>query len=204
MTTSTIIAGDLNNFTALVPGNDGSLVVSVGPAGSKVNGLLLAADGTPSFSMARGGIAQIVSAPFGALSTGTTVLPLDDTIPQITEGDQYMSATITPKNAASTLEVSVVFYGACQTSGHVIAALFRDSTANALMAGLAYSNFNATPGLVTFTCIVTAGSTSATTFRVRAGGGSGGTTYFNGTSLLTTRVLGGVSGSSITIKEYLP
>jgi hypothetical protein len=41
----------------------------------------------------------------GAVATGTTVLPSDDTIPQITEGDQYMTQAIIPTSAANVLNV---------------------------------------------------------------------------------------------------
>ena len=47
---------------------------------------------------------------------------------------------------------------------------------------------------------MTAGTTSATTFRVRAGLNSAGTTTFNGAS--SARYYGGTLASSITIKEY--
>ncbi len=47
------------------------------------------------------------------------------------------------------------------------------------------------------------GTTSATTFKVRAGGNSGlGTTTFNGSA--SARKLGGSLASSITITEYVP
>jgi hypothetical protein len=45
---------------------------------------------------------------------------------------------------------------------------------------------------------MTSGTTSATTFKVRAGG-QGGTTYINGGT--TNRVYGGICASSMVIKE---
>jgi hypothetical protein len=50
--------------------------------------------------------------------------------------------------------------------------------------------------------LITAGTTSAITFRVRGGGSNAGTCYFNGGSAV--QYLGGVFNSRITIKEYLP
>ncbi len=48
-------------------------------------------------------VVQVVNTQDGAVATGTTVLPWDDTIPQNTEGDQYMSLSITPTNASNKL-----------------------------------------------------------------------------------------------------
>jgi hypothetical protein len=79
------------------------------------------------------------------------------------------------------------------------AALFQDSTASALAATTAYALTAVGAVLLTFTHYMTAGTTSATTFRVRAGGSNAGTTTFNGSS--GARLLGGVMASSITITE---
>jgi hypothetical protein len=76
--------------------------------------------------------------------------------------------------------------------------LFQDSTANALACAAQYQPAGQ---LVTinFSHYMTAGTTSATTFKVRAGNGGSGTTTFNGVS--AGRLFGGVISSSITITE---
>ena len=51
---------------------------------------------------------QIVNTPNGSVATGTTTIPFDDTIPQNTEGNEYMTCAITPTNASSTLEIDVL------------------------------------------------------------------------------------------------
>lgn len=147
------------------------------------------------------GIAQIQSTQTGAVATGTTIIPQDDTIPQITEGDEYMTASITPTASTSTLEVEVSIMVTSSVLTWVTAALFRDSTANALAAAMVYGVTTTTGGFITFKHRVVAGSTSATTFRVRAGGSAAGTTTFNGVS--GGRQLGGVMASSITVTEVL-
>jgi hypothetical protein len=147
---------------------------------------------------------QTVSTVTGAVATGTTVIPFDDTIPQqSTDGDQYMSLAITPKSATSTLVIDVVV-NACGSVGTtvLIGALFQDSTANALAASwqeLVSANF---PVSLSFRHVMTSGTTSATTFKVRAGLINAGTTTFNGQ--LGGRILGGVLASSIVIREVLP
>jgi len=142
-------------------------------------------------------LAQIVNTTTGTLATGTTLIPADATIPQITEGNQYMSLSITPKNASSTLEIDVVANLGSSVGNWVVAALFRDSTANAVAVGAAYQTTAGGSQVITFKYIVSAVSVSATTFTVRGGGASAGTTSFNA-------LYGGSLASSITIKEYLP
>ena len=145
---------------------------------------------------------QIVNTPNGSLATGTTTIPFDDTIPQNTEGNEYMTCAITPTNASSTLEIDVLWCGSSSTSNYMAACLFQDSTANALAVSW-NSLFQANaPTLITIKYLMTAGTTSATTFKVRAGGLTAGTTSFNG--FAGSRYFGGVMASRITIKEYLP
>ena len=63
-------------------------------------------DGLPSG--ASGGIIQIVRTNFVDYYSNTSLIPLDDTIPQITEGGEITTATITPTSASNKILVSVV------------------------------------------------------------------------------------------------
>lgn len=146
-------------------------------------------------------VVQRVSTQTGAVATGTTTVPIDDTIPQNTEGDQYMSLAITPKATGNILKIEVTIF-ACHSvgAGHITTALFQDSTANALAAGT-----HITPAVgafisTKFTHTMSAGTTSSTTFKVRIGSNAAGTTTFNGAT--GARFLGGVLASSIIITEY--
>lgn len=150
----------------------------------------------------RFGNVQVVNTQTGAVATGTTVIPSDDTIPQITEGDEYMTLVITPTNASNNLkiEVNLGAAGASIANAVPFIALFQDTTANALAATqFALSAVANTGGAVSLTHFMTAGTVSATTFRVRIGLNTAGTFTFNGAS--GARRLGGVSASSITITE---
>ena len=146
--------------------------------------------------------AQIVSAATGALMTGATVIPYDNTIPQITEGNEYLTATITPQNAASILEIDVVIEFCSSVSNNLIAALFQDATANALKATSTWMQTATGAVVLTFKHIMVAGTVAATTFRLRAGGASAGTTTVNGWNAGGS--FGGTQVTSITIKEWLP
>jgi len=166
-------------------------------------------DNTGKFTVtsivAKGAVAQLVTTALATVATGTTVLPIDNTIPQNTEGDQYLSVTITPTSASSTLEIDIELVISHSVSGvYMAAALFQDSTANAL-AATADANSGGAGGFsgpLKLKHIMPAGTTSATTFKVRAGSSTAGTTSVNGAS--GVQVFGGVASSRITVKEYLP
>jgi hypothetical protein len=133
--------------------------------------------------------------------TGTTLIPIDDTIPQITEGDEYMNVTITPKSTTNKLRIEAVAnVSSGAASNAIVIALFQDSTANALNAGWQRTQTNDGPMQLTLRHEMAAGTTSATTFRIRIGAQSAGTVTFNGVA--ATRYFGGVMTSSISITEY--
>jgi hypothetical protein len=156
----------------------------------------------PEWASVASKFVQIVSTQTGAVATGTNTIPLDDSIPQSSEGDQYMSVSITPTSATNKLFIQVVTNTSADSIKTNTAALFVDSTANALAA---VSNTTRSGGdllIVSFNHNMTAGSTSAMTFKVRIGTDSGGTLTFNGSG--GNRRYGGVIASSITITEYTP
>lgn len=170
--------------------------------GAGMNPTWDAATFTPSVSNAlSGSVIQTVYTNVVTSTTGTTQIPFDDTIPQNTEGDEYMTLAITPNNASNTLEIDVAIYIAHSvTNDNLTVALFQDSTAGALMAsGLSGGASAAMVFLSRFRYVMTAGTTSSTTFKVRAGGATSGTTTFNGSG--GARKYGGVLVSSIVIKE---
>lgn len=154
----------------------------------------------PYLTNATGIVKQVVQTTYATYANTTNVIPLDDTIPQNTEGTEIMTQAITPYSATNVLliEVSVCgSFSAGATGG--IAGLFQDSTANALRAiTFGYASAPLTCySLPTYK--MAAGTTSATTFKVRTGPGVGGTMYLNGNS--SARLLGGTVACSITITE---
>lgn len=159
---------------------------------------------TPTVSTS-GKIAQVVNTTTGALVTLSGSIPYDDTIPQNTEGTQVLSRAITPTNASSTLVITVSLNCTPLAAAEMIAALFQDSTANALAAMSMYSSGAGNRVCISFTHVMTAGTTSATTFTVRCGPATaaGTTGELNGSGGGVRR-LGGVYASGITITEILP
>ncbi len=152
---------------------------------------------------ASGAMVQKVGTETGAVATGTTGIPNDDTIPQNTEGDEYMTLAITPTDTGNVLYITVTIHLSTDTATRWLqAALFQDSTANALAATMSYVPDIFHTAVLTFTHKMTAGTTSSTTFKVRAGLSNTGTTTFNGVN--GSRYMGGVLASSIVIEEITP
>jgi hypothetical protein len=116
----------------------------------------------------------------GSVNTGTTVLPYDNTIPQNTEGDEYMTVSIIPESATNILEINIVAIASFSGAAHLSSALFQDSTADALAGMVKYVPNNNQPRNLGFIHTMAAGTTSETTFKLRIGGSGAGTTTFNG------------------------
>lgn len=147
-------------------------------------------------------VIQVQHYQTGAVATTTTLIPLDDTIPQNTEGGEFMTLAITPKNSAHKLVIDVVIMISGSVVSWLIAALFQDSTANALAAVDQVIRGNTDGVTLSFKYVMVAGTTSATTFKVRAGMDRAGTATFNGSA--GVRQFGGIMASTITITEITP
>lgn len=146
-----------------------------------------------------GPVVQCVNSSYSAQATGTTTLPMDDTVPQNTEGTEFMTCTITPKATTNKLVITAVFFGTQSVADNLTMALFQDTTASALAAVAEWqTTANGLTNLI-LTHYMTAGTTSATTFKIRVGMASAGTVAMNGST--AARLLGGITKSSITITE---
>lgn len=151
-------------------------------------------------AQASGKIVQVVEAtPYTTASSTAAAIPLDSTIPQNTEGAELTTVTITPTNASNRLRIEANLPFVDGSAGITIcAALFQDSTANALALGILALNGANYAHNITFTHEMAAGTTSATTFKLRAGPGTG-TAYFNRRAAGET--LGGVSAVRLRVTE---
>lgn len=108
------------------------------------------------------------------LSTGAVIvnasIPKDNTIPQSGEGVEIITCSITPTNASNLLIITVNLFAMASAQNDFVLALFQDATANAIAtmegqymdaAGWVSSNV--------FSYAMVAGTTSATTFKIRGG-----------------------------------
>jgi hypothetical protein len=151
-----------------------------------------------------GTIAQVVRDTDATYVTATTDLPCDNSIPQITEGEEVLSVAITPVNASSILRITAYLPLGASTAGQVGAALFVDATAGALNAIGQRVNSAAGMSPMVLRHTVAAASTSARTYRIRIGPDVGGPAeaYLNGDG--TSRQFGGVCLASLEVEEILP
>jgi len=148
-----------------------------------------------------GDLVQAVRDVDGAVATVTDAIPFDDTIPQqSSEGDELMSAAITPTSKCNMLAIDGSLALALSAAGALIAALFQDSTEDALVARHVDVGAANETMLVSIRHRMLAATSSATTFKAFAGPETG-TLTFNGAN--AARTMGGVNLSDLEIREIV-
>ena len=151
--------------------------------------------------VAAGAAVQYVYTNPSAASTGTTVIPLDDTIPQNNEGFEVMTLTITPRSATNILVIeATAFMGNANATQYLTVALFQDSIANALAAENMMQSTAAGTVTIPLTHPRVSGTVSPITFKIRVGSHQVTTTTFNGSG--GSRQFATTPKSSLTITEY--
>lgn len=172
-------------------------------SGTPGSGNYLRGDGSWQ-SISGGKIAQVVSTFGSAVQTGTTVTPMDDSIPQqSSEGTEFYTRSITPTNASSTLLFLIQLYHANSVGYTTVAHVHVDSTADAIWAG-ADSGYSSAgyASCLSGLFAIPAGSTNARTYKLKAGPATASTLTINGTG--GSRRLGGVMSSGLVILEVGP
>lgn len=137
------------------------------------------------------GVQQIVVQQTGAVLTGSTGIIVDDTPPQQSaEGTEFLQATITPKSATSKLIIEAALFvnQNAASANNIIAALFQDATEDALTVALQFVEEQFETICLKIIYEMTSGTTSATTFKVKAG---------TQTSVPATVTVNGVNGSRL-------
>lgn len=164
------------------------------------DGTGIADDAITYAHLAAGAVIQVVDTLSSAASTGTTQIPNDDTIPQNTEGTEFMTLAITPKDASSKLIIEASAWLTNNTVDRwLTAALFVDSAADALASATEYMATGAGSQNTKLYHSVVAGSIASRTYKVRCGSNGSGTLTFNGVS--GSRLHGGITHSFIKITE---
>lgn len=156
--------------------------------------------GSVHASLVDGVAVQVQGNGTSAVGTSTTRMVWDDTIPQSGEGFEVLTQAITPKSTTNKLVIRAVLYVSDSVVNNIVGAIFQDSTADALYANNLTGSTATGMEVLTLEHIMTAGTTSATTFKVRVGGTIAGTTTINGSG--GGRKLGAIPKSTITITEY--
>ena len=140
----------------------------------------------------------------GLIGTGSGTIPLDSTTPQNTEGNEILTCSITPKSSSSYLLITIsTFVGEVANLGDwATVAVFRDSGSDAIFSkytgGSSYAAGGYNGGVFAFTFRVLAGSTSSTTFKLRAGQDNGS---INWNGFGSTNHIGASNKTSIAIME---
>lgn len=145
-----------------------------------------------------GQVRQVKHFQTTALATGTATIPHDNTLPQITEGTQFLSLAFTPEHSGSLLYIFVHLETCLSISGYTIAALF-DGGANAIAATESYGTTTSVPHGLNILRAYTTSSITPIPFTVRAGGNAASTITINGEN--GAGILGGALTSSIVIME---
>ena len=148
---------------------------------------------------AKGMVIQVKNFQTSEPSTTTTTIPHDNTIPQNTEGKEFMSLAITPTTSSSKLLITITVLGAMTGASYIVAALFKDNDANAISVSNTDIRAANYPTTLTFSHYMEAGTTNEITFKVRAGPDTAATLTINGVG--GARKFGGVAPTSITIME---
>lgn len=147
-----------------------------------------------------------VNGSFNSSSTAgstTSTIPVDNTIPQNTEGTQYFSVAYTPTNANNILEIESTV-NLSDLSGvlgvtQATYALFSSASANALAAmKVSISQTSGHSVIVTVKHTMAAGTTSALTFSTRYGPSTAVSTAIG------AAVYGAITRSTFIIKEFTP
>lgn len=146
-----------------------------------------------------GHIIQVVEAtPYTTYSSHTTIIPYDDTIPQNTEGEEIITVSITPKSATNRLRIIMISDIAESSVNDGAFALFQDATANALAISPIQKNSDGSNPTILY-YEMASGTTSSTTFKIRAGSAATGTLYINGDT--AARKYGGISSVKLRVEE---
>jgi hypothetical protein len=151
-----------------------------------------------------GSVVQVKSASTSAASVLTTAAGAADAIPQKTQGTELLTVTLTPTDAAHYLEVEAVVQcsGDTGSTGTIVGALFKDTTTAAFAASLISINAAQYVNQLVIRGRILAGSTSATTIKLRVGMSSSGSVRIN-TAYAGGQLLGGVAVTKLTVTEVL-
>jgi hypothetical protein len=155
---------------------------------------------------AHGVVQQVYTQSGTGASLGSTAMVSDDSAPRWDEGNAIsaLDTTITPTNASNILKIDILLFLSTTSAGgaRVITGLYQDPTLAADTAIFMSSNANdnaTLPVAHRITHYMVAGTTSATTFKLRSGDTVPGTITINGET--GSQIGGGVMYSSMEIKE---
>jgi len=136
---------------------------------------------------------QVVRSTGAYSSLGSTTIPLDNTIPQIGEGNAISSMTIGFRPTTTT--GTVALRGSIQISAggnsYAIIAVFQDGAANAVDVVVANGGNSDLSTTASIEYVYTPSSTDYTEFTFRVGDNAGNAMYLNGSATATAQRFNG-------------
>ena len=144
-----------------------------------------------------GSAVQIIEATRTTKLHITTAMALAVTAPVKTEGGEVVTVSITPTSATSVLLVDATIHVSCDSNGSkMMISLFKDTDTDAVSTSWGTAVNNGDINTLTLHYRVAAGSTTARTYKIRAGSdtsnvtinGIADTLYFGGTLISSIRV----------------
>lgn len=186
---ATFAQGDIiyhngSNLVKLAAGTAGQVLKTAG------------AGANPSWAWS--GIVQHILKINNTLTNTTSVLPVDTSIPQISEGIEILSQSITAKSVSNKIVIDAFIPWTANSAQTGVAALFKDSDSDALTATASFVSTSGGFGLLHLHFEETPSDLSAHTYSVRFGG-QGGTVYINGWS--SDNYFAGVDNCKLIIEE---
>lgn len=148
------------------------------------------------------GVVQRVVTATSSIVSGAPTTPLDNSIPQVTEGLEYLAVTITPKDASNILVVSATVFFSVTNAATITAHLHRASSADAISAVSSYTSLNAN-NTVSLTHSFVANTVAAVPIQLRMGPNTASALRLNADNS-GVQLYGGVAGSMISVTEIAP
>ena len=143
---------------------------------------------------AAGSIAQTKLISTTTQQTTTSVIPFDDTTPQITEGIQAMTGTMTPLSTSNLIKATLTgLFGNSSSGQYVIVSVFEGSTCIGV-SQIQQPNSGNQPLSATY--YFNPAATTEQTYSVRFGNGGSGTSRID-----TTPTFGGLNKSTLFLEE---
>jgi hypothetical protein len=166
----------------------GTAVSSVGSASATTICRVNSAATSFEFTTARR-LFQTLSTSTSSMITCSTAIPDDNTIPQITEGDQILSLSITPTTSTSLIEI-IIHANGTSGIGASMMTLFSDIASSNALQTTYFSSVSSSAVNANLYYNISSASTTTRTYSVRVGpasgtmyiNGSGGNQRFNGTA----------------------
>ncbi len=192
--TATLIDGEVTNVK-LASGIDAAkLTTGTLPIARIADGAVVAA------KMQNGMSLQTVVSSKSTVQSLANLVPYDNTIPQSSEGEEILTASIAPSSATNKVLVEATITGTQANAGTIIFALFRGSSANAIATA-----FHSFPSSYGGQCHVafydSPSTTSSTTYRLRGGYVSGGSGFYVNGSGVGGDLFGGTLISWMKLTE---